>query len=952
MQDALIRPTFIGKLFGSIRIVELSLEGISIVYKRKAQTFLSYSDLIDVPSFESGFFGGVITLKTPDNIVRLTLLNQEGSDGPYTNLKSSAIQSLAKRITIAVGQFKYRAANEYLRDSSIDALDCALLPIISSYRESASTWNESFSSEITQPLASIEKHFPLSSGKDAIRKSYEMRRLTVRHNFYDGIESNPLTDQQRLSVIRNNDRNLVLAAAGTGKTSVMVAKALDLIDTQEATKDEIVILAYNRAAAGELRERVLLRGSSIGISEECCPSISTFHALGMKILRESNIPTYLSEFSEDPIKLLIWVTQWLIDYIKCSPETLKNFIHLSYQPVNPFEFRSKEEYDAYIRDNEYRTLQGERVKGYQELLIANWLFLNGIEYEYEAPYISKRRIEIGFDYRPDFHIKNSSIYIEHFGIDRSANTRPDIDRQKYNVEMQKKRLLHEEYGTTLFETYHYDWIEGALEDRLESQMNDSGIGIVKKSHDEMFETLNELGFIEAGAKRYLKCLEAIRVERLDKDAVYARLKEHKIVNAKEYTELLGAFESSYTKELRNQGRIDFDDMIIRSTNAIKEGLFKPRWKHILVDEFQDISMARMDLIEALIAHGPDPRITVVGDDWQSIYRFSGGKLELTTRFEKLVGSHSLTKLEKTFRYNNSIADTAGTFVMQNPEQYQKQVVTHDLVDKSQVYLLDSKVDNENDLEARVVQIIKAIRKNDAEGSIAVLARYNYLIRDVKQEVKTVKMSKGLKYWTFHGSKGLEADYCILVGFFQGKTGFPNKNKEEAVVEALLPSLDTYPHSEERRLLYVAITRARKKCYLVADPMAPSEFIVELLSPRYKLHIASKTFEERYRNIFKCPQCTTGHFRLVSGKFGEFYSCSSGSVCRSKPRKCERCGSPSLDVEKKSVCNNSSCENELSICDRCGRPMRLREGRFGKFWGCSGYGIKDDQCKHTRKYFGI
>jgi hypothetical protein len=103
MQDALIRPTFIGKLFGSIRIVELSLEGISIVYKRKAQTFLSYSDLIDVPSFESGFFGGVITLKTPDNIVRLTLLNQEGSDGPYTNLKSSAIQSLAKRITIAVG---------------------------------------------------------------------------------------------------------------------------------------------------------------------------------------------------------------------------------------------------------------------------------------------------------------------------------------------------------------------------------------------------------------------------------------------------------------------------------------------------------------------------------------------------------------------------------------------------------------------------------------------------------------------------------------------------------------------------------------------------------------------------------------------------------------------------------------------------------------------------------
>lgn len=208
----------------------------------------------------------------------------------------------------------------------------------------------------------------------------------------------------------------------------------------------------------------------------------------------------------------------------------------------------------------------------------------------------------------------------------------------------------------------------------------------------------------------------------------------------------------------------------------------------------------------------------------------------------------------------------------------------------------------------------------------------------------------MKFWTFHGSKGLEADYCILLGFFQGKTGFPNENKEEAVIEALLPTLDDYPHSEERRLFYVALTRAKKESYLIADVNAPSEFINELLSPQYKLDIVSDGFKSKYRKIFKCPVCSTGYFVLKAGKFGNFYSCTSGSVCRSSPRICEKCGSPSVDTANMSICQNPNCQNSFPICDKCGRPMRLREGKFGKFLGCSGYAIKDDQCSNARKYF--
>ena len=170
----------------------------------------------------------------------------------------------------------------------------------------------------------------------------------------------------------------------------------NLIESKEVKSNEILILAYNNAAAKELKERVIARGISCGISEKQCPNISTFHALGRKILQDCKIPTYLSDFADDPIKLQMWVTKWLVDYIKSTPDSLKTFIKLSHQPINPFDFKSKEEYDAYIRDNEYRTLQGERVKGYQELLIANWFFMNGVNYKYEAPYITKRRLDVGY----------------------------------------------------------------------------------------------------------------------------------------------------------------------------------------------------------------------------------------------------------------------------------------------------------------------------------------------------------------------------------------------------------------------------------------------------------------------------------------------------------------------------------------------------------------------------
>jgi DNA helicase-4 len=948
LQGRTCYPNLIGRIFGAIRSVETSKDAICISYKNGAEITLESLMLVDFPSSKNGIFGSSLYLQSSEKVQNFPFFPKSVIDELLKHIENKVVSNICSSINEAHNVFLKKAVFEYIRDSSLNEIEVAIGTILSRYYRSKSKWESNLPETALEKLFYWDRYYPLEHGKELLRKELETKSLSSRKSFFDIIESNPLTQQQRLSVIRNNDLNLVLAAAGTGKTSVMVAKALDLIESKAVKNDEILILAYNNAAANELKERVVKRGGIFGISSENAPDISTFHALGRKILQHCNIPTYLSDFADDPIKLKVWVTSWLISYIKSSPRSLTNFIELAHQPVNPFDFQSKGEYDAYVRDNEYRTLQGERVKGYQELIIANWLFMNGVEYEYEAPYITKRRVEIGFDYRPDFHLKNTKIYLEHFGIDRNGNTRKDIDRDNYNSSIKNKRDLHSECDTTLIETFHYNWVEGELEIKLASLMALSGIETNEKSQEDIFDALKNVGFIEESANRYLKCLQAIRVERLEKVSICERLNDNGIIHSEKYTELLDSLHSAYIDELGSQSRIDFDDMIIRSTNAVSSGQFKPKWLHILVDEFQDISKSRMDFLKSLSDYGTNPVLTVVGDDWQSIYRFTGGKLELTTRFEELVGPHTLTKLEKTFRYNNSIAETAGTFVMRNPEQYKKNVTAHLKVDTPQVYLLDSKVGNQNALEDRVVQVLETIKANDLDGSIAILARYRYLLKNTKEKVNDKTGYRNIKYWTFHGSKGLEADYCILIGFFQGKTGFPNMNKEEAVVEALLPSLDSFPHSEERRLLYVAITRAKHKSYLIADPMAPSEFINELLSPKYNIHIGSKTFKEKYRKIFKCPLCTDGYYRLISGKFGDFYSCTSGSVCISKPRVCVRCGAPSIDSQSKSICNNLDCKTEKPICERCGRPMKLRDGKFGKFLGCSGYGIKDDQCTGTRK----
>ncbi|MDY6419486.1 MAG: UvrD-helicase domain-containing protein [Succinivibrio dextrinosolvens] len=968
-----LRRTFLGRILGRRTLSFKTIDNVLCLYKLDAIQHILGSDASFI--FEYGIFSSSLKISIDKNIYTYGFIEKSDAIRCEQNLKDFIINYLSNIIKKEIKTIQTSLRYEYLRDSKASKLmnNVQLLKknIAELNNKDASVFDqisedyflesESIPEEVKKFLSIIldyckNNYLPNDSYViEQIKKEYEESILQKHKDFFDHAEKNPLTKKQRLAVIRNNDFNLVLAAAGTGKTSVMVAKALYLMKYHDVKSDELLILAYNKNAANELQNRIKERAEILGLNQEP-PQILTFHALGRKILLDCKQSVHISKLSEDEKKLWQWVSNWEENSIYAHPLDYLSF----YTAIHA---REKNGIEIVDNNSPLRTLKDELVKSNSEVRIADWLYLHGIPYTYEAPYVTKRRIENNFDYSPDFKLTDD-IYIEFFGIDRNGNTREDIDKEKYNDEMNKKIQLHKEVGTTLIDLYWYEMQENTLFDKLEKKLVELGFQIKNKSEEEIkklfVERMNNNQF-STQHKILLNSLKAIRVENLNKEQILQRLKAAGFSFAKNLTEYIQKLVDDYVNTLRENNEIDFDDMILTAKELIDNGKWLPPYKYILVDEFQDISEARYELIKAIYSHCNDISCTMVGDDWQAIYRFSGGKLELTTRFSEYFGPHTQTILDKTFRYPRNIADVAGDFIMKNPEQYKKKIETADNTKDSKIHLFSymtgtEETCGEKSLFSNVRRYILTLDQNKPNSSVAIMARYNLFLDEFKRYFyeknrnECIQPKIKINYWTFHGSKGLEADYTFIIGLQRnGVRDFPAENQDDKVVEALLPTADTYPYSEERRLFYVALTRARKHTYLFANDKQPSPFVEELLSPKYNIDIRTAWFKNENRSIFKCPCCKNGYFQLVQGKYREFYICNSG-MCRIRPRICKKCGSPMLDERTESKCMNPQCQNTIQICERCGREMVLRKNNKNgsKFWGCSGYGLDKDNCNNTRQ----
>ena len=310
---------------------------------------------------------------------------------------------------------------------------------------------------------------------EKFRQQYVNRCKKEFSAYFDRVESNPLTERQRDACVIDEDNNLILGGAGTGKTSTMVGRADFLLQSGQANPAQILLLAFAKKAAREMQQRLDKRVDVKGIVA------STFHKLGKDIIAKvENRQPSISPLKDEKM-LEKYVDQWFEEMLADPPYkqfVLNYFGDYLYETVNSFDFETKGEYFEYIRANDIRTLKGEEVKSLEECLIANHLFALGIEYKYEAPYQYPTHGPDFRQYKPDFYLPTYDIYIEHIGIDRDGGTAPFVDREKYHQDLKWKRNLHEKHNTCLLETYHYERMEGNLQQGLEQKLTEEAWNLI------------------------------------------------------------------------------------------------------------------------------------------------------------------------------------------------------------------------------------------------------------------------------------------------------------------------------------------------------------------------------------------------------------------------------------------------------------------------------------------
>lgn len=291
----------------------------------------------------------------------------------------------------------------------------------------------------------------------------------------------------------------------------------------------------------------------------------------------------------------------------------------------------------------------------------------------------------------------------------------------------------------------------------------------------------------------------------------------------------------YKNILENNNMIDFDDMIIKATtNACS---YNKKYKYIIIDEYQDTSFIRFNLIKKLLEKN-DANLMVVGDDFQSIYKFTGCDIDLFLNFKTYFNNSKIMKIENTYRNSQELISVAGDFVMKNKRQIRKDLKSSKHIKYPiEIYYYKN-------IYEGFIKLINIIYENN-KGEILILGRNNFdidfLIKKgefkIENEYIIYEKNKNikLKYLTVHRSKGLESDNVIILNLTNKLLGFPNKIEANKLLSLVSNSLDTYPFGEERRLFYVALTRTKNKVYLYVDKNSESIFVKELLK-NYKNYI--------------------------------------------------------------------------------------------------------------------
>ena len=792
-----------------------------------------------------------------------------------------------------------------------------------------------------------------------------------------------LDEDQRKVVLTDEDYCLVIAGAGAGKTTTVAAKVKYLVDKKGIDPSQILVISFTNKAVKELKDKIQ---NGLGVP---CP-IATFHSTGNAIIHKNTPDEKLNIVDDSKLYFVIRdyfrgsilrnenvvnkLIMFFASYFDAPYEgdDLNNFFNniakANYSTMrSDLEDFKREVIDA--RTKKSVTIQNEILRSHQEVEIANFLYLNNIEYDYEPiyPYYMEYARK---PYTPDFVIyqEDKVAYIEHFGItENGENDRYSQDEiEQYKRAIENKIMLHKQHGTTLIYTFSAYNDRRPLIEHLKEALEANGFEIKQRSNKEVMEML-----IAGEENRYVRKFINLLcrfISNFKVNGYYVEEFDHMYhstqnVRSRLFLDICRDCYLEYDRWLKENNAVDFEDMINESArilHEVKEMKQKLDFKYIIVDEYQDISRQRFDLTKAL-SEVTDAKIIAVGDDWQSIYAFSGSDITLFTKFAEKMGYAKMLKIVKTYRNSQEVIDIAGNFIQRNPEQIKKRLISpKNITDPVIIYTYDSTFKGANGnrrsganyalahaVEVALGQIITYKKEEGKKlGTILLLGRYGFdgdlleksgLFEYVRHgnKIKSVRYPNlDMAFMTAHSSKGLGYDDVIIVNGKNETFGFPCKVEDDPVLSFVIKGDRSIDYAEERRLFYVAMTRTKNRVFFVAPEANPSEFLLELKRDYKNVSLRGNWNEEKPQNLSKkpCPLC--GYPMQL--KYKKAYGLRL-YICTNEP---ELCGFMTNDFRA----------GKLSIqkCDKCRDGYLIvkasKENKF--FLGCTNYKTNGTGCDRT------
>ena len=674
-----------------------------------------------------------------------------------------------------------------------------------------------------------------------------------------------LDDEQQTAIVTDDKHNLVVAAAGSGKTEVLITRIAYLIarEPDGIKPSRILAVAYQNKDVKQIEKRLDQQYDITGVN------VRTFHGLGIDVLQRTGKMKNILDKNERPR-----IVKGIYHHeLRSDPDFYQDFLNYV---KSIRETEAEEDLTDKLgtlkmrRTRPYTSIDDTLVQSRAEKEILDFLLtseINGtrinVKYEPEIEDLGK----------PDFYLPKYDLFIEHWGLDKNGEVPEWFDKstQEYQENMERKKTWFDQRDKLLVETFAYEYDEDhpeiftqLLKDRIAEKLQaryDDSFHISTMSYEELIEVVCESDKDWVSEDRVstdiFNFIKNAKTYNLKPERILQKLERHNWTRKQRtFGKLAVGVYTRYQEKLEEMERIDFEDMINNAIDELKRdnNLCRNIFDHILVDEYQDVTQQTHQLVKQLLSHNPNCKLFCVGDDWQSIMGFAGSNLEFFVDFEKHFDHPAKTHISSNYRSVGTIVD-AGACLIGNNQSCQ---IAKETVSKNERGALIKILKLRHRIRYRrnyykqiaadcVSRVAEYMKKGYANKDILILSRFmhihtyqglrlHYIIENILEEANSrgirlshnAKATRNIRLLTVHKAKGLEAKAVFILNVIKDKYGFPCEIEDSSILE---PARENYPlqdqKEEERRLFYVAMTRAMKNLNIYTWEPAMSEFLDEI-----------------------------------------------------------------------------------------------------------------------------